>query len=130
KWELLEFLIANGMCPLTLDELDKWRKYTKGEKREYPQSDNFINWLRFDFNGDGKPDFHLLNKDKNESHYVFRAYAVDENFKNVYQDHPHILGRVFYQLVQRRGFRGRDEDDADIIIDGSKDGSVKGRNSI
>lgn len=130
KWELLEFLIDKNMCPLTLGELNAWRKYTKGKKREYPQSDNFINWLRFDFNGDGKPDFHLLDKDKNESYYVFRAYAVEENFKNVYQNNPHILGRVFYQLVQRRGFRGRDEGDADIIINGSKDGSVKGRDSI
>lgn len=130
KYELLEFLIEKNMCPLTLDELNKWRKYTKGEKRTYPQSEKFINWLRFDFNEDGKPDFHLLGKDKDESYYVFRAYAVDKEYKDVYQNNPYVLGRIFYQLVQRRGFRGRDEDDADIIIDGSKDGSVKGRDSI
>lgn len=130
KWELLEFLIAKNMCPLTLDELNKWRKYTKGEKREYPQSNNFINWLRFDFNGDGKPDFQLLGKDKNESYYVFRAYVVDENLRNVYRDNPHILGRVFYQLVQRRGFRGRDEEEAKTMLQGSDKTGTKGRNDI
>src|SRR5690606_22400055 len=120
KWELLEFLIEKDMCPLTLDELNKWRKYTKGKKREYPQSENFITWLRFDFNRDGKPDFHLLGKNKNESYYAFRAYIVEEEFKDVFQDNPHILGRVFYQLVQRRGFRGRDEEEAKTMLQGSE----------
>lgn len=130
KWELLEFLIANDMCPLTLDELNKWRKYTKGKKREYPRSESFINWLRFDFNEDGKPDFHLLGKDKNESYYTFRAYAVDERFTHVYQNNPHILGRIFYQLVQRRGFRGRDEEEARTMLQGSEKSGTKGRNDI
>ena len=130
KWELLKFLIENDMCPLTINELDKWRKYTKGKKREYPQSKSFINWLRFDFNGDGKPDFHLLGKGKNESYYAFRAFAVDENFKDVYQKNPQILGRVFYQLVQRRGFRGRDEEEAKTMLQGSEKSGTKGRNEI
>ncbi|MGB3453311.1 MAG: type II CRISPR RNA-guided endonuclease Cas9 [Moheibacter sp.] len=130
KWELLEFLIKKGMCPLSLEELKKWKNYTKGQKREYPQSENFINWLRFDFNNDGKPDFHLFEKDKNESYYVFRALVIDEKFKNVYQDNPNILGRVFYQLVQRRGFRGRDEEEAKTMLQGSEKTGTKGRNDI
>ncbi len=130
KWELLEFLIENKMCPLSIEELDRWRKYSKGKKREYPQSENFINWLRFDFNGDGKPDFHLLNRDKHESYYVFRAFAIDEDFKNIYQKNPHILGRVLYQLVQRRGFRGRDEEEAKTMIEGSEKTGTKGRKDI
>lgn len=130
KWELLEFLIEKNMCPLTLEELNKWRYYSKGSKREYPQSESFINWLRFDFNGDGKPDFYLLGKDKNESYYVFRSLAVDEIFTSVYRGNPYVLGRVFYQLVQRRGFRGRDEDEAKTMLQGSEKTGTKGRNNI
>ncbi|MCL8538359.1 hypothetical protein M9991_15940 [Chryseobacterium gallinarum] len=130
KYVLLNFLIEKNMCPLTIDELDLWRKYEKGRQREYPQSKAFINWLRFDFDGDGKPDFHLLGKDKNENCYVFRAYSVDENYRNVFQNNPYILGRVLYQLVQRRGFKGRDEEEAKTIIEGSNKNGTKGRVEI
>lgn len=130
KFALLQFLIEKNMCPLTIEELNKWRKYSKGQNREYPQSEAFVNWLRFDFDGDGKPDFHLLGKDKSESYYVFRAFAINEHFQGVYQDNPHILGRVFYQLVQRRGFRGRDEEEAEIMLKGSERTGTAGRNDI
>ncbi|MDN6317760.1 MAG: hypothetical protein L0J59_09840 [Lactococcus lactis] len=132
KWELLEFLIKNDMCPLSIEELNQWRKYSKKNKRKYPQTENFINWLRFDFNGDGQPDFHLLGGDKHESYYLFRAKAIseDENDKKVFRDNPEILGRVFYHLVQRRGFKGRDEEEAKTMLKGSKDGITKGRNEI
>ncbi len=132
KWELLEYLIKNEMCPLTIEELDGWRKYSKKDKRQYPQTESFINWLRYDFNADGKPDFHLLGGNKHESHYLFRAKAVseDKNDRKVFQNNPEILGRVFYQLVQRRGFKGRDEEEAKTMLKGSKDGSTKGRDAI
>lgn len=132
KWELLEFLIKKDMCPLTLVELDQWRKYKKGQPRQYPKTKEFIEWLRFDFNGDGKPDFHLFSKDKHESYYIFRTMAVsnDENAKKVFADNPHILGRVFYQLVQRRGFKGRDEEEAKTMLEGSKKTGTPGRNEI
>ncbi|SIQ14828.1 type II CRISPR RNA-guided endonuclease Cas9 [Maribacter ulvicola] len=132
KWELLDFLIKHGMCPLSIDELNSWRKYTKKEERKYPQSQSFLNWLRFDFNGDGKPDFHLFGSDKHESYYLFRAKAVSEAEidKRVFKDNPEILGRVFYQLVQRRGFKGRDEEEAKTMLRGSKDGMTKGRDAI
>ena len=29
KWGLLKTLIENNMCPLSMDELNEWRKYTK-----------------------------------------------------------------------------------------------------
>lgn len=130
KWELLEFLIENGMCPLSIEELDKWRKYVKGEKRTYPQSEGFINWLRFDFDGDGKPDFYLFGKDEHESYYIFRTMAITENHKSVFQRNPMILGRVFYQLVQRRGFRGRDEEEAKTMLQGSEKTGTEGRDKI
>lgn len=132
KWELLEFLIKKKMCPLTIPELDQWRKYTKGQPRQYPKSKEFIEWLRFDFNGDGKPDFHLFSKDKHESYYIFRTKAVsnDEKIKAVFAKNPEILGRVFYQLVQRRGFKGRDEEEAKTMLEGSKKTGTPGRNEI
>lgn len=120
------------MCPLSIDELDQWRKYSKKNKRKYPQTEAFLNWLRYDFNADGKPDFHLFDGDKHENHYLFRARAISENKKDtkVFQNNPEILGRVFYHLVQRRGFKGRDEEEAKTMLKGSKDGTVKGRNAI
>ena len=53
--------------------------------------------------------FMLFEKDKHESYYIFRTWgSVDENFKNVFRfKNPYILGRVLYQLVQQRGFKGR-----------------------
>ena len=118
------------MCPLTTYDLNKWRKYVKGRKREYPQSETFVNWLRYDFNGDGKPDFHLFGKDKSESYYAFRTFVINKEFKNVFQNDPHILGRVFYQLVQQRGFRGRDEEEAKTMLQGSEKTGTAGRNDI
>ncbi|HET8810946.1 MAG TPA: HNH endonuclease domain-containing protein [Flavobacteriaceae bacterium] len=132
KWELLEFLIQKDMCPLTIGELDNWRKYEKGKKRKYPQTESFINWLRYDFNGDGKPDYHLFGSDKHENHYLFRAKAISKNEtdKKVFQENPQILGRVFYHLVQRRGFKGRDEEEAKTMLEGSKKNGTPGRNEI
>lgn len=130
KWTLLEFLIKKSMCPLTIEELNEWRKYKKGDKRKYPQSESFIQWLKFDFDGDNLPDFHLLNRDKNESHYLFRACVIDEKYRSVFERNPYILGRIFYQLVQRRGFRGRDEEEAKTMLQGSEKNKTKGRNEI
>lgn len=132
KFELLEFLIERGMCPLKREELNSWKHYTKGERRKYPQSEEFINWLRFDFDGDGKPDFEIFGLDKHESHYIFRVFAVSEKEEhiNVYKKNPHILGRVLYHLVQRRGFRGKDSEEAETIIKGSSNLGIPGRESI
>lgn len=130
KFTLLEFLISKKMCPLTIEELDKWRKYRTGKKREYPQSEEFVNWLRFDFDADGKPDFKLFDSDKHDSYYVFRALAIDKKWRHVFSKNPYILGRVFYHLVQRRGFKGRDEKEADTMLKGSSKTSTLGRNQI
>ncbi|MBQ3616592.1 MAG: hypothetical protein II939_00325, partial [Bacteroidales bacterium] len=54
-WATLELLINNKYCPLSIEDLDKWRKYDKnlGLKREYPiNAVKFEKWVRCDF-GDG-----------------------------------------------------------------------------
>lgn len=132
KWALLQVLVENKMCPLSLEELDGWRKYTKGVGRKYPQSEKFIQWIRFDFDGNGKPDFESLGFSKHENHYLFRLLAVSEDEKNksIFKDNPHILGRVLYHLVQRRGFRGRDDDEAKTIMQGSKENGTTGVDAV
>lgn len=104
KWELLECLIENKMCPLSIEELNEWRHYKKGIGRKYPQAEKFIQWLRFDFDGDGKPDFERLGYDNHESYYLFRNLIIDESKKEIFQNEPYITGRILYQLVQRRGY--------------------------
>lgn len=132
KWQLLETLIENGMCPLSIEQLNEWRHYRKGIGRKYPQAKSFIQWLRFDFDGDGKPDFERFGFDKHESLYVFRMLAscTDVQSCKIFQEEPHILGRVLYQLVQRRGFRGRDEEESKTIMQGGGDSGAKGVNEI
>lgn len=134
KWALLETLIDQKMCPLSIDELNEWRKYTKGTGRKYPQNKEFIQWLRFDFDGDGKPDFERLGFSKHESYYLFRMLIVSEKqeHKQIFENNPHILGRVLYQLVQRRGYRGRDDEDeeAKTILKGSEKNGTKGVEAI
>ncbi|MBS1736628.1 MAG: hypothetical protein JSS98_08525 [Bacteroidetes bacterium] len=121
KWELLECLIENEMCPLTLDELNEWRHYKKGSGRKYPQKKEFIEWLRFDFNGDGKPDFEEFGLSKHDNCYAFRWLAVSENeeHKKYFSNNKQLLGRVFYQLVQRRGFfNSGDAEETKLIEEG------------
>jgi CRISPR-associated endonuclease Csn1 len=91
KWELLECLIHEGMCPITIEELNGWRHYTKGVGRRYPQSEKFIQWLRFDFDGDDKPDFERLGFSKHESYYLFRSLIIDESKIEIFKNEPYII---------------------------------------
>jgi len=119
KWEMLKCLIENNpkMCPLTIDELNSWRRYDKTTGRRYPQRKEFINWLKLDFNEDGKIDF--------ENPYHLRKIVAAQKI-----DNSLILGRAFYHLAQRRGFRGRDEEEAKTIMEGSKETGTVGADAI
>lgn len=137
KWELIECLINEKMCPLTIEELNEWRYYKKGDGRKYPQVEAFINWLRFDFDGDGKPDFQRFELSKHESYYVFRKLIVDETKTEIFKKEPQIIGRVLYQLVQRRGYNDGEEIDENekdelskTIMKGGGDAGAIGVNDI
>lgn len=91
KIKLLEVLIEQGMCPLEMSELKQWKNWDRSKKTEgkkFPDTEEFTNWLR-------------LNP------YGLRAKALNEAIS------LHELGRVFYHLIQRRGFlssrKGNDE---------------------
>ena len=82
KAKLLEVLIEQNMCPLSLDELNKWRHWDKKEKSQakvFPNSDEFMNWIRM-------------------NPYELRARAIIGTVTAM------ELGRIFYHLIQRRGF--------------------------
>lgn len=100
KWATLELLIENNMCPLSIEDLDKWRRYdkSKGLKREYPVgATQFEKWIRLDFNGDGVQDY--------SSPYQLRAELMDRQFDFNDQENLFKLGRALYHIAQRRGFR-------------------------
>ncbi|MFO7658232.1 MAG: HNH endonuclease domain-containing protein [Bacteroidales bacterium] len=118
-WETLKVLIENEFCPLKIEELDAWRNYKKGIGRKYPLTDSFESWIRLDFNNDGKPDY--------SSPYQLRADAIKKKLK------PYELGRIFYHIAQRRGFKsGRKTGDKEnnSVYSGSKDSGAKGVNDI
>ncbi|MEK7263706.1 MAG: type II CRISPR RNA-guided endonuclease Cas9 [Bacteroidota bacterium] len=99
KYETLKVLLQNNMCPLTLDELEKWHSFkepTSGKIKSfkhYPQSEFFLNWLHTDNEGDKEQ-----KKQAIKNPYYFRAKAISEKIT------PYQLGRALYHLAQRRGF--------------------------
>lgn len=99
KYETLKVLIKYGMCPLSIEELEKWRSFKEQETgktksfKNYPQSIEYLDWLRTD-NQEERQD--KLKGIKNP--YYFRAKAVEEKLS------PQQLGRALYHLTQRRGF--------------------------
>ena len=101
KVKLLEALIDLGMCPLSVDNLDKWAKWRKSFKtngQQFPTEPSFIEWLK-------------LNP------YELRAKALTQPISLL------ELGRIFYHFIQRRGFLSNRK--------GSDDGTIfKGKDSM
>lgn len=117
-WATLELLIENGLCPLSIDNLNRWRIYdkTKGLKREYPVDDiRFEQWVRLDFNGDGVADY--------SSPYQLRAELMERQYDFSLEEDRFKLGRALYHIAQRRGFKSSKgetikEQEKNEIVDG------------
>jgi CRISPR-associated endonuclease Csn1 len=82
KYETLKVLSLNGMCPLSIEEVEEWKK--SGFK-EYPLNPEFLKWLRTD-------------EAENINPYFFRDKASKQKV-TLFE-----LGRAFYHIAQRRGF--------------------------
>ncbi|MBC7523349.1 MAG: type II CRISPR RNA-guided endonuclease Cas9 [Flavobacterium sp.] len=96
KYETLKILSENGMCPLSVEEVEEWRK--SGFK-QYPLNPEFLKWLRTD-------------DDQNINPYFFRDKASKQKV-TLYE-----LGRAIYHIAQRRGFlSNRLDQSADGIIE-------------
>lgn len=99
-WATLHLLIEENMCPMTMEQLDCWRRYdkAKGLKRQYPvDAYDFEQWVRLDFDGDGKPDY--------SSPYQLRAELMERQFDFDNQEDRYKFGRAIYHIAQRRGFK-------------------------
>lgn len=97
-WSTLEILITNGYCPMTIEQLDQWRKYTKGIGRNYPvNAVLFNNWIKLDFNNDGKPDY--------TSPYELRSELINQILDFTLEENRHKLGRALYHIAQHRAFK-------------------------
>lgn len=104
-WATLQHLINDGYCPLTIEDLNKWRHYDKEEARKnnnagriYPV-DNiaFDAWIKLDFNNDGKPDY--------ISPYQLRKELAEKKLDFNKEENRFKLGRALYHIAQRRGFK-------------------------
>ena len=82
KYETLKVLSLNGMCPLSIEEVEEWKK--SGFKN-YPLNPEFLKWLRTD-------------EEFNVNPYFFRDKASKHKV-TLYE-----LGRALYHIAQRRGF--------------------------
>ncbi len=99
-WRTLEVLIEAECCPLSIEDLNKWRRYnkSKGENREYPiNAVAFEQWVRLDFNGDGIPDY--------RSPYQLREELATRQLDMSDIKDRYKLGRGLYHIAQRRGFK-------------------------
>ncbi len=99
-WETLKYLITEGYCPLSEEDLHRWCTYdkSKGLRREYPiESVEFDQWIKLDFNGDGLPDY--------TNPYELRAELMTRQFDFSQPIERFKLGRALYHIAQRRGFK-------------------------
>lgn len=120
-WATLEVLIKEGFCPLTIEDLNKWRHYNKQEAlknnnsgRVYPiWNEEFDSWIKLDFDNDEKPDY--------TSPYELRKELAETKLDFTQEINRFKLGRALYHIAQRRGFKssrkGADETNEKEIKD-------------
>ena len=117
KWETLKVLIENDYCPLTMEELNNWKFYKKDVGRTFPLKNKAFNqWIKLDFDMDGKPDF--------SSPYQLRRELINGKLDLKNKSNRYKVGRALYHIAQRRGFKssrkiGANEKTA--VYKGSKD---------
>ncbi len=117
KYETLKVLEKYGFCPVSEDELEKWRSYKnpltgKTENfKHYPKSDAFLYWLNTDNQADKD-----ARKKQEKNPYFLRDLVSREKIDQSNQREKYKLGRAFYHIAQRRGFLSNRLDVADKSI--------------
>lgn len=123
KWETLKVLIENDYCPLSKENLDKWKHYKKGTGRTFPIDDNlFQQWIKLDFNENG-PDF--------SSPYQLRRLLINEKLDLSISKNRYKIGRALFHIAQRRGFKSSRKSGANektAVYKGSVETKTIGRN--
>lgn len=124
KWETLKVLIENNYCPLSIENLEKWKYYKKGIGRVFPIKDElFQNWIKLDFNNDGINDF--------TSPYQLRRLLISNKLDLSISENKYKLGRALYHIAQRRGFKSSRKSGANektAVYKGSNETKTIGRN--
>ena len=82
KYETLKVLSLNGMCPLSVEEVEGWKK---SGFIKYPLNPEFLKWLQ-------------TSDNENVNPYFFRDKASKQKV-TLFE-----LGRALYHITQRRGF--------------------------
>ncbi|MDZ4750981.1 MAG: HNH endonuclease domain-containing protein [Flavobacteriales bacterium] len=123
-WQTLESLMISGFCPISIEELNQWRWYKKEEGyiRKYPVNAlQFNNWIKLDFNGDGKPDF--------ESPYQLRAELVTRKLDFTLEINKLKVGRALYHIAQHRAFKSSKKVNLkeDINLDSTEVGAERAK---
>lgn len=113
KYETLKVLIKHKMCPLSPEALEKWRYYkdpNTGKSKSfkiYPKDEAFLNWLKTDNQGikESASDKEFRKKGIKNPYYFRDKFSREkydwQNDENIRYE----LGRAFYHLAQRRGFK-------------------------
>lgn len=104
-WATLDVLINEDYCPLSIEDLNKWRYYNKEEARKnnnagrvYPVDNSaFDAWIKLDFDNDKIPDY--------SSPYQLRKELAETKLDFNQKMDRYKLGRALYHIAQRRGFK-------------------------
>lgn len=128
KQATLKHLIKYGYCPLSMEELNRWRfqNEEKGYDRTFPSSDKFMQWINMNFEGhdNGKADYSSVYQLRDE--LMTRDFDFENNEIDRYK-----LGRALYNIAIHRGFKSNkgnkagEEDKEDEMTEGNATSEIK-----